>query len=136
MIKGQDILILLKLCDLERGAWRQLDLAISLKLSQSEIAKSLARCTSVGLLIGEKQVSRPALFELLIYGAKFFFPPVLGAPTRGVATAWGVKELFPEIVSQESPVWPFVQGESYGYELQPIYDTVPEVCLSDYGLYQ
>lgn len=135
MIKGQDILLLFKLCEVE-PEWRQIDLALDLKISQSEIAKSLARCRSVGLLMSDSKVSKGALFELLVHSSQFFFPPEIGASTRGIATAWGVKELFPEIVSSEIPVWPHPLGNKHGSSLKPIYDTVPEVCLRNPSLYR
>jgi hypothetical protein len=139
MIKGQDILLLLKLVtSTEQASPRQIDLARELGLSQAEVFKILKRCSKAGLLDpATRQVRRHALMEFLEHGAKYVFPAELGATTRGVPTAWAGPGLGKMIRSgdQEKPVWASADGSIRGPAIAPIYKTVPEVVAADKRLH-
>jgi len=139
MLKGQDILLLLKLALQEAySAPRQIDLAQALGLSQAEVYKALQRCAESGLLDREtRRVRRQALLEFLEHGLKYVFPARLGEPTRGIPTAWAAPPMSSRIVSgdNEKPVWASADGTERGNAVEPLYASVPAVALRDAQLY-
>jgi DNA-binding transcriptional MocR family regulator len=139
MLKGQDILLLLKLALVEGDKPpRQIDLAQALGLSQAEVYKALGRCAESGLLDAEtRHVRRQALLEFLEHGFKYVFPARLGEPTRGIPTAWAGPDLSKDILSgdNEKPVWASPDGTERGNAVEPIYPTVPQVAQRDAQLY-
>src|SRR2546430_1858256 len=87
---------------------------------------------------GHLHVTRAALKEFLLHGAKYAFPPTFGASTRGLPTAYAAPPLM-TLVSQPSeppPVWPDPSGERRGIALYPLYPTVPQAARSDPRLYE
>ncbi len=81
---------------------------------------------------------RHAFLELLVHGLKYFMPAELGAPSRGVPTAWAAPPLAAEIVSapEDRPVWPHPDGHARGPALAPIYESAPAAALADPRLYE
>lgn len=137
-IRPQDILILLKLIALKNKAWRQLDLAQSLDLSQAEIAFALQRLREAGLVDGSKRkAQRLAAIEFLIYALKYLLPPKLGAFSRGIRTASSAKPIAGKVINSEAPmVWPHEEGDFRGLALEPIYESVPQAAKRDSELYE
>lgn len=136
-IKPQDILILLKILSLESKEWRQIDIAESLDISQSEISQSLIRVRYAGLLSDDgKEVMRSALLEFLLHGIAYAFPQKPGAMVRGIPTAHSAPPLKNEIMSNENYVWPSATGEIRGFKIEPLYPTVPKAVKNDLKLYE
>lgn len=138
VIRPQDILILLKLIALRGRPWRQLDLAMSLDLSQAEIANALDRLRKAGLVDDSKRkVHRLAAIEFLIHALKYIMPPELGSYSRGIPTAFSAKPMLGKIVGEQLPVvWPSNEGDQRGLALEPIYDSVPFAAKRDPELYE
>jgi len=89
MLKGVDILLLLKLSELETPRVLSKKLAEELFLSETDVASSLKRCKASGLLYWsdmEKRVNRAGLLEFLVHGFRYVFPIQSGSLTRGVRT--------------------------------------------------
>ena len=135
-MKPQDVVILLKLIALNKDNWQQIPLALSLKMSQSEVSQSVARSKFAGLLDASgKKVMRQALLDFLQYGLAVVFPAKPGAVVRGIPTAHSTVPLNKEISSGENYVWPFANGNIRGHSIIPLYDTVPQAAQEDVQLY-
>ncbi|MBL0339938.1 MAG: hypothetical protein IPP71_02910 [Bacteroidetes bacterium] len=136
-MKPQDILILLKILSTNKKDWRQVDLAESLGLSQSEISQSLIRLRYSRFLADDgKMVMRSALLDFLLYGIAYAFPQHPGSVVRGIPTAHSAPPLNNEIVSEENFVWPSATGELRGHMIEPLYPTVPKAVKNDQRLYE
>ena len=53
-LKPQDVALLVKLLSIKKEDWRQIDLAMDLILSQSEVAKALSRLSKAGLVLDKR----------------------------------------------------------------------------------
>ena len=98
-MKGQDIVLLLKLLSIEKSASaasetqysvRQLEVATG--ISKSELSAALNRCIRVGLAARDHQtgipkVNRKALLGFLLHGIKYVFPAKPAELVRGIAFA-------------------------------------------------
>jgi hypothetical protein len=139
-LKPQDVIVALKLRLLNGEPSTFAALSHALALSASEIHASFNRAQLARLVTpqeGAAEVNRPGLIEFLIYGLSYAFPPVMGAPTRGLLTGYGMEPLRSTIVhAEEAPVWPFAKGDARGPALYPLYPTVPIAALRDRSLYE
>jgi hypothetical protein len=133
MLKGQDILVLLKLLDAPMS-WTMRSLGKSLDLDPAGIHRALGRLEEAQLVdAGRERVNRANAEELLIYGLRYFFPARRGGPVRGVPTAWAAAPLRGELAENDEPppVWPYPYGEVRGIALEPIHEKVPKLAMSD-----
>ncbi len=136
-MKPQDVVVLLKIITMDKQDWRQITLAQSLKLSQSEISQSIARARYSGLIdTSGKEVMRQSFMDFLQYGLAVVFPARPGAMVRGMPTAHAAAPLNQLIASKEIYVWPWAKGESRGQGIAPLYATLPEAVLNDSKLYE
>jgi hypothetical protein len=116
---------------------RYQDLSHDLRLGLAEVHRGVARLEQAGLLLaGERRVNRRALLEFLVHGARYAFPPVLGAETRGIPTAGGAPGLAGKLPARPPVVWPSVNGRVRGASLLPLYDAMPAAALQDDRLYR
>ena len=120
------------------GAWRQLDLANELGLSQAEVTHSLNRSRVARLIDADKrEPMRLALCDFLLHGLQYVFPVEPGGIVRGMPTAHSASPLSTMIPEQEERyVWPDEQGEVRGQAITPLYPTVPEAARRDPKLYE
>ena len=136
-MKPQDVIILLKIIAMEHENWTQLNLAQSLKISQSEISESIARARYAGLMDESgKEVMKQKFMDFLQYGLAVVFPVQPGAVVRGVRTAHAAPPLSNELESDEMYVWPWSIGQSRGHSITPLYATLPEAVLHDPEFYE
>ena len=136
-MRPQDVLLLLKLVSLGDAEWRYVDVAKSLRISQSEVAEGLHRNMQARLVSPDKRrVFRSALLEFLTHGLKYVFPTQPGAIVRGIPTAHGAPPLSDHISSEEVYVWPTDQGTARGQAIIPLYPTVVEAAANDPQLYE
>ncbi len=133
MLKGEDIVVLLKLtADSPSSTVRSLEAEIG--IPRSVIQRSLVRLEQARLLEeGRRRVNKGRTEELLVHGLKYVFPPVRGGETRGVPTAWAAPPLQQKLAESGElpPVWPDPQGEVRGIALEPLHDSVPEISRRD-----
>jgi hypothetical protein len=82
-------------------------------------------------------ILKPQLKEFVLSGAKYSFPPVWGAMSRGVPTGYAAPPLNGIIAPSADPVpvWPHAKGSARGLSLVPLYPSVPEAALRDENLY-
>jgi hypothetical protein len=133
MLKGQDILVLLKLLQ-DSDGWTMRSLGASIDLDPAGVHRSLRRLQDVRLFDLEgRRVNRANAQEFLIHSVKYLFPVHQGGPSRGVPTAWGAPPLKGELapVDELPPVWPDPRGKVRGIALQPLHASVPKLAKRD-----
>ena len=141
VLKPQDLVVLLKLLVIGDQRRSFAELSAELSMSASEVHGSVGRAREARLLhlaTGELQVTKAALKEFLLHGAKYAFPATVGAPTRGVPTAYAAPPLRDQIVQPDTelpPVWPTADGERRGIAFYPLYPSVPQAARKDPALY-
>jgi hypothetical protein len=136
-MRPQDVAILLKIIALDEDSWLMKDLALSLRVSASEVTESLERSAVAGLIAADKsRVMRDNLLEFLVYGLRYVFPVQLGPIMQGIATAHSAAPLNTQIVGYDTFVWPYLDGPDRGPSIVPLIATVPQAALEDPRLYQ
>lgn len=138
-LKPQDVLVLLKTSIWRDKEWRQLDMALELGLSPSEVANSLQRLLTNGLIDEtKKKPHRLALVEFLTYAVKYMFPAEVGPISRGMPTAHSGPVLSKKLIAApySQVVWPYESGTVRGASLRPLYKSVPKAAERDSKLYE
>ncbi len=136
MVKGQDILVALKLLQADPEL-SFAELGKSVGLSASEAHGSLRRLIEARLVEpGSRRVIRRSLLRFLVHGVPFAFPACERENTRGMPTAWGAPVLRDHFATDEAPpVWPDPEGTVRGPSLKPLYRSVAAVARRDLELY-
>jgi hypothetical protein len=148
MLKGQDIVILIKILSKmssnpkgDTPLFAQNALALHLCMSTSEVHTGITRLIQANLLgeiykeaLPRKKIILPNLSaceEFLIFSVKYFFSTKLGAYTRGIITSYAAPAFENKIVVGESPipVWPYAEGKERGLTLEPLYRSVPQSVM-------
>ena len=136
MLKGEDIVVLLKLMA-GSPAWTVRSLEAEIGIPRSVIQRSLVRLEEAGLLEeGRRRVNVGRAEELLVHGVKYVFPPIRGGETRGIPTAWAAPPLQERLAESGElpPVWPDPMGSVRGIALDPLHDSAPEISRRDPAL--
>ena len=151
MMKGQDILLMLKLVSLanqhpkpeqaaEHFSMRALEQSTG--ISKSEVSNALNRCIAAGLAkLGRNsalpQVNTRALNEFLAHGLKYVFPVRPGPIVRGLATAHAAPVLAGRLLSggEHIYVWEDALGSDMGQSIEPLFKSVPSAVRQDEALY-
>jgi hypothetical protein len=131
MLKGQDIAILIKLL-LKQNAKESIEfksIAHELYISQSEVTKSIKRLEKARLLTRYSddniELHKHELVEFFVHSVKYHFPAEINIATRGMAAAYSTPYFKKIILSEETYVWPYVNGDTKGLALTPLYKTLP-----------
>jgi DNA-binding Lrp family transcriptional regulator len=140
-IRGQDILVLLKLLakELQQDSWSYQQLADELDMSSSEVHAALKRARKSNLVdIDKRYVIHSALLEYLLHGLKYCFPAEEGRVCRGMPTGYAAHFMQDEISAGNDlpPVWSHPEGKVKGVSLKPIYRSVPDAAKKDKRLYR
>jgi len=155
-MKGQDILLLLKLISLEEqgnnagtsaSALRKKvtirSLADSVSMSKSETNLALRRLVECGL--ARKSLLAPAMprpkrkdfFCFVRCGLKYVFPAKITGISRGILTAFSAPAA--EGLIEADPSIPYVWADSdarvKGKAVSPLYPAVPKAAIQDKTLY-
>ena len=133
MLKGQDILLLLKLSN-EADGWTIRSVGEDLGLDPASVHRALKRLQEARLLRGDgRTVDRLRAEEVLLHAVKYMFPPRQGGLSRGVPTAWAAAPLSELLVVGEEPppVWPDPTGKARGIALEPIHRNAPKLARHD-----
>jgi hypothetical protein len=136
MLKGEDIVVLLKLTA-DPPSWTVRSLEAELGIPRSVIQRSLVRLNQAGLLEqGRRQANNGRAEEFLVHGLRYVFPPVRGGETRGVPTAWAAPPLQDRLADSGElpPVWPDPLGSVRGIALEPLHDSAPGISRRDLAL--
>lgn len=136
-MRPHDIVVLLKIIAIGTENWLMKDIANKLYISPSEVSESLNRSVLAGLITNDKKrIFKSALIDFIIYGLKYVYPQKPGALVRGMKTAHSAPPLSFEIESTVDYVWPYAEGDSRGFSVEPLHSNVPEACLEDPILYE
>jgi hypothetical protein len=137
-MRPQDILVLLKIISMKNQNWLNLDIANSLKISQSEVSEVLNRCKIARLINGDKRkVHINSFKEFIVYGLKYVFPAEPGPVVRGIPTAHSAPPISEHIFSgTDNYVWPYAKGTLRGQAIEPLYKTIPIVAQNDQLFYE
>jgi hypothetical protein len=126
MIKGQDVVLLLKLiANPDACKWTQKKLAEHLCVSVSTINASLQRLIEVRLIICKK-VCRQNAHEFIVGGVKYLFPQEIHGMTGGIPTGYATLMVTSVSVTDPIQVWPYAVDAHRGLESTPLYPSVPE----------
>lgn len=138
-LKPQDVLIVLKLCVIRNLKWSYSFLSGQLLISLSETHAAVRRAVVSHLLDPVDKVPIiQSIEEFLIFGLRYAFPVQIGGLVNGMPTGYGA----PPLTEQERnadeppPVWADGEGQVLGYDLSPIYCTVPDAARIDIKLYE
>lgn len=100
MLKGEDILLLLKLSGDPRNRWTVRELKEETTIPRSVVQRALKRPAVAGLLDERRaEVNLSHAEEFLIHGVKYVFPARIEGESRGVPTAWAAEPLVQRISS-------------------------------------
>jgi hypothetical protein len=138
MLKGQDVVVLLKLLGAD-GQPPVRDLASQLGFDLAGTHRAIRRLDEAGLYsAGRRRIIRAPAEEFLIHAAKFSFPPRWKSEVRGVPTSWAIEPLKGEFAEAAGlpPVWPYSKGTVRGLGLEPLHAMVPKAALADSELWQ
>ncbi|MEO8673579.1 MAG: hypothetical protein ABI411_19885 [Tahibacter sp.] len=141
-LKGQDIVVALKLALTLRGGFTYVTAASSLGLAPSRVHASVKMLLEARLAVGDTKngvlINRARLLPLLIYGLPFFLPPLTGGIGRGMATAFELDEIREGILddNRERYVWPDPAGSHRGVALAPLHSCVNIAATNDATLYR
>lgn len=139
MLKGEDIVVLLKLSE-SPPKWTVRTLADDTTIPRSVVHRALGRLAVAGLYDERRRrVKLSQAEEFLVHGLRYVFPALLEGETRGVPTAWAAAPLVDEISSPPGdlpPVWPDARGRVRGLSLRPLHEAVPEAARRDPRLAQ
>jgi DNA-binding Lrp family transcriptional regulator len=137
-LKGQDILVSLKLAVCGGMIGPYAALAEELGMSASEVHAAVRRLEEARLLEAEnKRIRGSLLRNLLAHGVPFIFAAKAGEVTRGIPTAWAAPAFAGLVVAdnQLSPVWPDSASNMRGMAVQPLYPSVSHAAAKDEKLY-
>ncbi len=125
-IKPLDVAVALRLLEIPEAPYAAL--GDDLGISPSTAHQSVERLRRAGLLRPQsRHVNHRALTEFLEHGVRYMFPAKLDAPAPGVPTAYSAPAFASEIISDESIVWPSVNGTVVGQSMTPLYENAPQL---------
>lgn len=134
MLKGEDIVLLLKLLESD-GDWTVRSLADETTIPRSGVHRALRRLAVAGLFDERRRrVNTTNAEEFLQHAARYLFPPEREGESRGIATAWAAEPLASRISSSADelpPVWPDARGRTRGVSVRPLHAAVPEAARRD-----
>jgi hypothetical protein len=140
MLKGEDIIVLLKLASAPERTWTVRDLEVATTIPRSSVQRALERLAETDLVGRDGRTARIAQTEeFLLHGVRYVFPARLGAIARGVPAAWGADPLAGEIAAgrgEAAPVWPHAAGQARGPGLEPLHRTALNLPVTDPELAQ
>ncbi len=147
-MKGQDILILLKLICLQQkkpptNSYSVRALSASTGVGKSEVSNSLSRSAKAGLMKSDRKSKLPkanarALLEFIPNGLKYVFPVKPGELVRGIPTAFAAPALAGKLMSAGDymSVWPDASANTMGMKIDPLFRSVPDAVKQDESLYE
>ena len=138
VLRPADLLVLLGLLKPALAPdWSVRSLAADLELPQAAVQRSLARLGETPVYDPRRRrVNRTAAEELFTRAVPYIAPAELGAPTRGMPTAWAAAPLSEHISGNElPPVWPEARGKTRGLAVAPLHEGALRAARADPWLY-
>lgn len=126
MLKPIDLTVLAYVrSECRESSWTQVQVASGLGIAQSSVHRALQQLDASALMTNDVRPFR----DLVVHAVRHVYPPVLGAPVRGIPTAWAHPSIAQDIHAAQALVWPSDQGRSYGPSLEPLHRCVPVAAL-------
>ncbi|MCC5848568.1 MAG: hypothetical protein JJU29_10765 [Verrucomicrobia bacterium] len=140
-LKGQDVLLVLKLLSDGGRKGTFAALAEALGISASEAHAALGRAREAGLVHPlEDRAIKASVAEFLLHAIKYAFPVKPGGATRGMPTGFAAPPLNHNFRSEVREgfiwVWPDPEGNQGGLEIKPLCRSVPAAARRDASLYE
>jgi hypothetical protein len=135
MLKPLDVAVLAWLIAEAPGGATQTRIAAGLGVAQSNVHRALAQLEASALVVAGKP-QRGAFRELAVHALRYVYPPVLGAPSRGLPTAHSSPGLAPLLVAEQQLVWPLDGASSFGPALEPLHACVPGAAARSPAFYE
>ncbi|MBN2596192.1 MAG: hypothetical protein JXR82_05330 [Marinifilaceae bacterium] len=137
-MRPQDIIVLLKIIAFKHDDWQYRDLAVSIKISLSEVSEALNRCKIAGLIDSKKRkININSLKEFLFFGLKYVFPAEPGAIVKGIPTAHSASPIKEHISSgSDVYVWSSAKGTHRGQSIEPLFKSIPQIVQEDKLFYE
>jgi hypothetical protein len=112
-------------------------LAAELELPQAAVQRSLSRLGETPVYDPRRRrINRTAAEELLTRAVTYIPPGKLGAPARGVPTAWAAPPLSEHISGNElRSVWPAAGGTTRGLAVEPLHEGALRAARAGQWLY-
>jgi hypothetical protein len=139
MLKPLDIVILLAahLEGLRDAAWTFASLAVRLGVSPSQVHTGLKRAEAARLWHArDRRAMELLLVDFAAHGIPHVFPPRVGPPARGIATASSWEALDRQLSPGPGYVWPHSGGTRIERTLEPLDRRVPTMVREDAGLHE
>jgi hypothetical protein len=134
MIRGQDILVLLRLWGADSPDWSLASVGDGLELASSAVFRALERLGRAGLYDPRAHRIRHAQgHEFMVHASRYLFPPDFDGESRGVPAAWSAPPLRDRLASGDGlpVVWAHPAGEVRGIALEPVHRNVPNIAIRD-----
>ncbi len=136
-IKGQDLVLALKITLIQDEGFTVRSLAKDLEISISEVSNALSRLAFARLINPDKKrVSLASLYEFIVHGVPYVYPVKAGVIKRGVPTSFSQPTLSHLINSDDVFVWQTPKGKIKGSSIEPLYPTVPNFIENDPPLHR
>jgi hypothetical protein len=138
MLKGQDVVVLLKLLGRVEPAPVR-DIASELGFDVAGTHRAMRRLGEAGLYSAERRRTvDPLAEEFLVHAVKFNFPARTGSEVAGIPTSWAAAPLRGRLADSKGlpPVWPYFKGTVRGLGLEPLHPMVPDAVQADPELSQ
>ena len=146
MLKPQDVLCACKIYSLEllRQEWSYAYLAREVGLSQSEAHNAVGRCRQAQIITPSGSIGRRVLRDVLAVALPRMCFAVRGGNILGMPTSSRAPVLADKLDASEDEiltVWPCASDHdesllARGWELRPIYPSVPMAAASDSVVYE
>jgi hypothetical protein len=139
-MRESDLLVLLGLLREGREAsWSVRSISAALHMPTAGVQRALARLAQTPAYEpAARRVDWGAAEEVLFHAIPYIAPAALGAPTRGVPTAWGAEPLRSALApsAELQPVWPAPEGAVRGLAVQPLHQAAIELSAADPVMYE
>lgn len=138
-MKGQDVLVLLKMLARDGDDWTYAGLAHELHMSSSEVHAAVKRCQVAGLInLHTRRPNKTACREFILHGLRYVFPASPGPLVIGIPTSYAAPPLNREIRydPHQVVVMPHPKGTVRGQEIAPLFRSAPEAATRDERLYE
>jgi hypothetical protein len=119
-LKPIDIVVALQLAITPSAQFKAISKSTAISVGECHNAVRRLRLSQL-VLPDERRPSVEALYEFLVHGAPFAFPPLLGASLPGVPTAHSSPAFHGILESADVVVWPHADGAARGQSLLPLY---------------
>jgi hypothetical protein len=133
MLKGQDVVVLLKLLGSAQPVPVR-ELADQLGYDVAGTHRAMRRLGEAGLYsLERRRIVSARAEEFLVHAVKFSFPAKRGGEVRGMPTAWAAEPLRAELAESTGlpPVWPYSKGTVRGLRFEPLHTIVPRAAQAD-----